>query len=36
MDEKIKRQAYAEAYGMGDIMVAQTITGQYPNPPAIR
>lgn len=31
-----KRQLYAEAYGMGDVKVGQTITGRYPNAPAIR
>ncbi len=35
-DDKGKRQRYAEAYGMGDILVGKTITGRYPNPPAIQ
>lgn len=33
--EIIKRQAVAEAYGMGDIRVGLHITGEYPNKPAL-
>ena len=33
--EILKRQAVAEAYGMGDIRVGLHITGEYPNAPAL-
>ena len=31
MSNQIKRQIYAEAYGMGDILIGRSITGKYPN-----
>lgn len=34
-DDKRKRQLFAEAYGMGDVKVGTTITGEYPNAPAL-
>lgn len=32
-DPQERRQAYAESYGMGDVLVGRTITGCYPNAP---
>lgn len=34
MVKEKKLQLYAEAYGMGDVMVGRKITGVYPNAPA--
>lgn len=36
MCETCKGQRLAEGYGMGDVLVAVTITGEYPNAPAPR
>lgn len=34
-DQKQKRAAFAEMYGMGDVQIGRQITGQYPNPSVI-